>query len=217
MKVRIEKFMPMVNFFLLLTLFCFENVWGTSIYVYVDQDGNKMFSDLPLEDNSNFRLINLYSADDKYGLTDELVNTDTSSLFLPVSSRYDNLIVSVAEQTDMDPALIKAMIHVESAFNPDAVSSKGAMGLMQLMPDTARRYGVKFISNPMDNVHGGSRHMNYLLDLFDENLELALAAYNAGEHTVSRFDGIPPYPETINYVKKVKKLYETYKQNMRGG
>lgn len=110
---------------------------------------------------------------------------------------------------DMDSALIRAVIRQESAFKIDARSSKGAMGLMQLMPATARQYRVRDILDPKQNIYAGTQHLRYLIGRYD-NLQLALAAYNAGEGAVARYQGIPPFRETQDYVKKVLRWYEEY-------
>jgi soluble lytic murein transglycosylase-like protein len=107
--------------------------------------------------------------------------------------------------------LIKAIIRAESGFNPTAVSRKGAKGLMQLMPDTAVRMNVSNIFNPRENVEGGVRYFKYLLSLFNDDLRLSLAAYNAGENVVGELRSIPPYRETIDYVKRVMSYYQSYK------
>ena len=108
------------------------------------------------------------------------------------------------------------MVHVESAFNPEALSPKGAMGLMQLMPATAERYGVTSREDPVASLEGGGRYMYDLLALFDQDLRLALAAYNAGENAVMKYNGIPPYPETRNYVERVIQLLASYRRNLAG-
>jgi soluble lytic murein transglycosylase-like protein len=107
----------------------------------------------------------------------------------------------------VDPELVKSVIQAESAYNPNAVSNKGAIGLMQLMPGTAQRFGVKQIHDPEQNIHGGVKYLRVLLDLFNNDLSLAVAAYNAGEGAVQRFRGIPRYTETQNYVQRVLTLY----------
>ena len=119
----------------------------------------------------------------------------------------DTVIQDAAKRHDMDPQLVKAVVQVESNFNPGAVSSKGAMGLMQLIPGTARRFGVGNVFNPVENVDGGVRYLKYLLTLYGGNRKLALAAYNAGEGAVQRHGGVPPYRETQNYVKKISDVY----------
>lgn len=127
-----------------------------------------------------------------------------------INSPYDPLIYSMAELYDLDPALVKAVIHVESAFNPDARSPKGAMGLMQLMPATAQRFGVDRPYRPEENVRGGVTYLKLLHDRYAGNVKLALAAYNAGEGLVDRIRGIPPYTETQQYVKRVMRMQEVY-------
>ncbi len=122
---------------------------------------------------------------------------------------YPELIEQTARRHGLDPALLQAVIQVESAYNPDAVSPKGAVGLMQLMPATAARYQVEDRTDPEENLRGGATYLKYLLELFNQDHRLALAAYHAGEGAVLRHDRqIPPYPETIDYVDKVLKVYQ---------
>jgi|SRR5579871_506181 len=111
----------------------------------------------------------------------------------------------------LPPELIHSVIQVESNYNPYAVSPKGAMGLMQLIPATARRFGVNDAFDPMENIEGGAKYLKHLLDLYHGNYPLALAAYNAGEEAVARYGGVPPYPETQNYVVAVSKRFESSK------
>jgi len=129
----------------------------------------------------------------------------------PNVARYDALVQEHARKQRLEPALIKAIIAVESAYDPAAVSPKGAVGLMQLIPDTAARYGVKKIADPQDNIGGGTRYLRDLLDMFGGNLQLALAGYNAGEGAVQRYKNtIPPFPETQAYVKLVMQFYDHF-------
>ena len=122
---------------------------------------------------------------------------------------YSPLIEKAAAEYQLDPALLHAIITVESGYNPQAVSPKGATGLMQLMPDTARRYAVKNIFDPQENIQGGARYLRFLLDLFKNNLDLTLAAYNAGEKAIIQYGmNIPPYAETRAYVPSVLLHYE---------
>lgn len=125
---------------------------------------------------------------------------------------YGQLIDQIAASHGVDSGLVKAMVQAESAFNPSAVSQRGASGLMQLMPGTAVRYGVYSLLDPTENIRGGVRHLKYLLELFEHNTVLAIAAYNAGENAVRRYQGIPPYGETQAYVKKVLRLQRTYSE-----
>ena len=121
---------------------------------------------------------------------------------------YAPLVAAVAREHSIEPALLHAVITVESGYDPKARSPKGAMGLMQLMPDTARRYAVTNVWDPRENLRGGARYLRDLLALFGDNLTLALAAYNAGEAAVAKYGNrIPPYPETLSYVPRVMKQY----------
>ncbi len=122
-------------------------------------------------------------------------------------SRFSPLIDRIAKQTTLHPALVHAVIRAESAYNPKAVSSAGAVGLMQLMPATAAQYGITDLTNPVENIRAGSLYLKKQLDHF-QDLSLALAAYNAGENAVRRYGNtIPPFPETQRYVKKVLTFY----------
>ena len=113
-----------------------------------------------------------------------------------------------AKKHHVDPRLVEAMIEVESAWDPRAISSKGAQGLMQLMPATAERYGVHNALDPSDNITGGIKYLRFLLDKFEGDVTLVLAGYNAGENAVASYGGVPPYRETIDYVDRVKRIYD---------
>jgi len=129
----------------------------------------------------------------------------------PMNSKFDALIKETAATYGVEPSLVRAVVQAESAFKPDAVSVKGATGLMQLMPGTAERYGVENRKDPKQNVNGGVRYLRDLLAMFGDNIALAVAAYNAGEGAVKKHQGIPPYKETQNYVRKVMRLHRMYK------
>jgi soluble lytic murein transglycosylase-like protein len=118
------------------------------------------------------------------------------------------LVEQAARRHDVDPNLVHAVIRQESGYDPFAVSSKGAMGLMQLMPDTADRFGVRNIFDPAENVRGGVRYLRHLLDRYNGDPALTLAAYNAGEGAVERYGDVPPYRETIDYVSRVRRMYD---------
>jgi soluble lytic murein transglycosylase-like protein len=122
-------------------------------------------------------------------------------------SQYDPIIERYARQYRVDPVLVRAVIQVESDFDPQCVSRKGARGLMQLMPGTAKRYRVQRIHDPNENIRGGIHYLRDLLMLFRNDLPRVLAAYNAGENAVIRFKGIPPYEETDTYVKRALTVY----------
>jgi soluble lytic murein transglycosylase-like protein len=183
-----------------------------ALYVYVAPDGSRLVTDHPRND-PGYRQI--YRSGSTAHVGDVAAGRYAPA---PVSYRsraarssiYDKLIRRVARSQRLDPALLKAVIHVESDFNPYAVSRKGASGLMQLMPATAQRYGVRNLFDPVENLHGGARYLSELLQTYNNNQRLALAAYNAGETAVERYRGIPPYSETRNYVHKVLVLTNRY-------
>lgn len=118
-------------------------------------------------------------------------------------STFREAVDRIAQRNKLPPQLVHSVIKVESNYNPNAISPKGALGLMQLIPSTARRFGVSNAFNPMENVEGGARYLRYLVDLYKGDYRLALAAYNAGEGAVAKHRGVPPYPETVNYLHQV--------------
>ena len=124
---------------------------------------------------------------------------------------FHGIIVQVAGRYEVDPHLIRAIILAESGYNPKAKSKKGARGLMQLMPATARALGVQDIYDPEENIDGGVRYFRSLLDRFDGDVQLALAAYNAGSRHVRNYEGIPPFKATQRYIKKVLRFHEKFK------
>ncbi|HWB82900.1 MAG TPA: lytic transglycosylase domain-containing protein [Bryobacteraceae bacterium] len=128
------------------------------------------------------------------------------------AAQIDQAVQKAAAQQALPPQLLHSVIKVESNYNPNAVSPKGALGLMQLIPATAERFGVADVFDPAENIEGGARYLRYLLDLYNENYRLALAAYNAGEGAVARYGGVPPYAETQNYLVLVRKRYEESQQ-----
>lgn len=145
-------------------------------------------------------------------LRSRLPDSLAAFFFRDSSSYYDKHIQNVCEQYDLDFLLVKALIRAESQFDHMAVSPRGAMGLMQLMPATARDMGVRNPFNPKENIEGGARYLRYLLKRFNNDLTLALAAYNAGPEVVKRYKGVPPYRETREYLKKVMGFYSDYRE-----
>ena len=170
------------------------------IYAFVDADGVTHFSNVPAD--SRYEVV-LGGGED--GTADPPIHPTV----LALSVRYDAIIHEAAAGSELDPDLLRAVIVVESGFDPDATSSAGARGLMQLMPETARSYGVSDVFDPRQNVLAGAAHLRYLIDRYGDDYELALAAYNAGEHAVEKYGGrIPPYSETRAYVPKVLGLFD---------
>ncbi len=177
------------------------------IYTYVDAEGLRHYTDIP--DNNRYRLLVLphdrTTSGDRY-----------DSRLLAKAGQYDSIIERAAISASVEPNLLRAVILVESGFNPRAVSKRGAVGLMQLMPSTAVRFGV---SNPYDareNVQAGARYLKFLIDRFGQDVQLALAAYNAGERAVDRHGGqIPPFTETMAYVPRVLKIYRRLREQPR--
>ncbi len=161
-----------------------------AVYVYVDSEGTAHFTDTPT--NSDFRPMLAFGLPRGVDLA---------------RGQYADLINSIASEQSVDPGLVKAIIKAESNFDPYALSRKGAQGLMQLMPGTAGRYAVSNAYSPEENIRAGVRYLRSLHDLFPGRVHLVLAAYNAGENAVLRYDGIPPYPETREYVRRVLRFY----------
>jgi soluble lytic murein transglycosylase-like protein len=168
------------------------------IYTWRDDNGTLVLSDkTPTAAASDVRTFKV-----PHSTEPVLVTKPTSRNY---SDNYDALIVQHAQAQNLRPDLVRAVVQVESGYNPRAVSSKGAMGLMQLMPATARQLGVRTPFDPEENIRGGTTYLRQLLERFDGNEELALAAYNAGPVAVDRYGNqIPPYRETRDYVRKVR-------------
>lgn len=178
-----------------------------ALFVYELRDGSRIVSDHALNEPGS-QLIRRSVAADGAGhlLAHRAVETPVRD---PAS--YDRLIRRTAAAHDVDVFLVKAVVHAESGFDPHAVSRVGASGLMQLMPATAKRYGVEDIFDPSQNVAGGVRYLRDLLRLFKNDVRLAVAAYNAGEGAVQRHRGVPPYSETRQYVTKVLEFRNRYR------
>lgn len=138
-------------------------------------------------------------------LVRSVVSNAQSVVGSPAPRALDAAVRQIAAEQSLPPELLHSVIQVESNYNPGAVSPKGAQGLMQLIPETARRFGVSDSFDPVENIQGGAKYLKYLLDLYKGDYPRALAAYNAGEKAVAKYGGVPPYPETQNYVAQVKK------------
>ncbi len=181
---------------------CLSGNAAADIYMRIHKDGHKEFTNRPSgpgwvfyrKDSGYIPIVNFSQGDKPKSL--------------------DEIIQEIASEYEIDPALVKAVITVESSRDPKAVSRKGATGLMQLMPGTARQLNVNKPFDPRENIIGGVKYIKGLLASYGD-LRLALAAYNAGPGAVKKFAGIPPYMETINYVKKVLKYYQQFKSDRK--
>ncbi|NLI81499.1 MAG: lytic transglycosylase domain-containing protein [Deltaproteobacteria bacterium] len=205
-------------------LFCmlaFPFAGTADIYKYVDKDGVVHFTNVPAQ--SEYKKITALPAVTMKTYKAGYIKLADSRNFLPVRSFtsacnllhqnfYDPHIALTCMRYGLEPNLVKAVIRAESGFDPEAISPKGAMGLMQLMPDTSRDLGVLNPFDPFQNIDGGVRYLRSLLNRFNNDILLALAAYNAGPEKVSRHGGIPPIDETQTYVQRVLDYYWRYRQ-----
>jgi soluble lytic murein transglycosylase-like protein len=181
------------SFVLLVAAFPASSYAENTIQAFVNSSGKVVFTNLV----------------DNTPATPPPIITETKDILaqeIPASLR--TLVDTISKNNGIDPALVRAVIKTESNFNRYAVSNKGALGLMQLIPETGRRYGVRDFFDPQQNVDGGVRYLRFLLEKFNGNLDLSLAAYNAGENLVERLGRIPPIPETTNYVRRVRANYK---------
>jgi soluble lytic murein transglycosylase-like protein len=170
------------------------------IFVYIDKEGVMHFSNAPTQ--AHYRVY----------MKEGPGTPPQVEISKPDTDKYDQLIAESCRLHGVDFALVKAIIRAESCFDPYAISSKGAEGLMQLMPETSKRLNVANPFDPHENIKGGVKHLKYLLDRFNHDLRLSLAAYNAGETTVAEVNRVPNYRETKNYVTEVLRYYREYKK-----
>ncbi|HDZ91589.1 MAG: transglycosylase SLT domain-containing protein [Deltaproteobacteria bacterium] len=181
---------------LVFSFFTFNTAWA-DIYRYVDKNGVWHFTNV--------------NTDKRYRIFAKS-RRKNSTKFL---TDYSDIIRQASRRFNVDPHFIRAIVKVESAFDHRAVSSAGAKGLMQLMPETADEMKVKDPFNPEENIFGGTRYLSLLLRRFNNDKVLALAAYNAGPEAVESYKGVPPFPETRAFVKKVMEYYKTYNSRAR--
>ena len=180
------------------------------IYSYRDENGVLNFTNIRPND-SRYKVRVAYKQPKRHypaPTKTAVYNNDLHPQTLP--PRLETIVNNVSQFFSVDKSLVQAVIHAESDFDPHAVSPKGALGLMQLMPETAQRYGVRDIFDPEQNIIGGVHYLSDLLETFDQNIRLAVAAYNAGKKAVLRYGGVPPFPETERYVNKVMQLNTRY-------
>lgn len=187
---------------LLIVLFCVAGMAARAdIFTFVDESGTAHFSNVP--NDVRYQVLIVAAAEGTRAgerISPEVVYAN--------ARRYDTVIDATATRVRIEPQLLRAVIAVESGYNARAVSRAGAQGLMQLMPATARRYGVRNVFDPAQNIQGGARYLRDLLDRFGQDKELALAAYNAGEGAVERHGRqVPPFAETRRYVPRVLGIY----------
>ncbi len=189
-----------------LAFFSATSAVEAAFYRYVDEEGTVHLTNVP---NSSKFVWMMPERRDMKG---------RARLHSSYVKEYEDIIYTSAFKYGVDPHLIMAIVKAESDFDASAISSKGARGLMQLMPETASLTGVKDIHDPQDNIEGGVRHLSRLLKMFNSKVHLAIAAYNAGENAVLKYGNIPPYSETRVYVKRVLYYYNQYKGSgkMRG-
>ncbi|MCI0653903.1 MAG: lytic transglycosylase domain-containing protein [Methylococcaceae bacterium] len=202
-------FKMLSRIFWALLLFSLSVEASADIYKLVDENGRVTFTNVPLKripEGAEYTLVL------KSLIRPRKRGFGTSGSFANHRSRkrYEPIILSAAERHHVDPKLIHAVIRAESSYNPNAVSHKGAVGLMQLMPQTADRYGVTDREDPDQNINGGVEYLSDLIAMFSSDIRLAVAAYNAGEQNVIKYGNkIPPFKETRQYVAKVMKFYRS--------
>lgn len=188
----------------ILVLCLMPLVVHSAIYAYVDERGTQHFTNM-IPVGKKFRVI--VAERIRYVVPRSIVD----------NTSYDSIIQRHANTHGIDPTLIKAVMKAESNFNPNAMSHKGAQGLMQLMPDTARLMNVGNPFDPDDNIRGGTKYLKYLDETFGGNLDLVLAAYNAGPGRVREYNmSIPPYEETRAFIQRVKSYYHSFKKKNEG-
>ena len=184
-----------------------HGVMAAKFFVYQLPDGSRVISDRPIYKSTHKLVTSRRGTDGTGQLAATRYKQRPDTL-----DELESLIRQVSERHSMEVALVKAVIHTESYFKVKAKSRVGATGLMQLMPKTARKYGVSNIYDPAQNLEAGVKHLRYLIKKYDSNLKFALAAYNAGEKAVYFYKGVPPYEETQNYVQKVLHYRDFYKR-----
>lgn len=206
---NLNKFSPIKPVLAAISVALFMGLFSSSVqarvFLYQMPDGSRVVSDHPLL-HTKGKLV-------KRGKTLDKIGHYAARRSLRAKRRmrlWSYFIFHESQKHGIDDSLVKAVIYTESYFNPNATSHKGASGLMQLMPATAAKYGISDLYNPKQNIIAGIKHLKYLMTLYPDNLKHVLAAYNAGENAVDKYNGIPPYRETQGYVKKVMKHFKRF-------
>ena len=192
---KICKIIFFVTFFAIITNG--SSVYA-DIYMYIDENGVMHFTNAPTSNEHEYKIY----IKEKAAVSKKFYSTD----------KYDHFIADAADQTGVDSRLLKAMIKAESDFDPRAVSSKGAMGLMQIMPENFKMLNIENPFDPWQNIRAGAEYFQKMYERFNGKLALSLAAYNAGPTAVDRYKRIPPYQETEEYVRRVMRYYRTFKK-----
>jgi soluble lytic murein transglycosylase len=194
-KTKIFKIVFFITIFSIITTV--SSVYA-DIYMYIDEDGVMHFTNAPTSNEHEYKIY----IKEKTAVSKNFYSTD----------KFDHFISDAAEQTGVDSRLLKAMIKAESDFDPRAVSRKGAMGLMQIMPENFKMLNLKNPFDPWQNIRAGAEYFQKMYERFNGKLALSLAAYNAGPTAVDRYKRIPPYQETEEYVRRVLRYYRTFKR-----
>jgi hypothetical protein len=202
-RFRVMNYQTIPVFAFIFTLLLSLPVAAADIYKYEDDEGVLHFTDAPTD--HRFKIFMRDIKKDKQLRTHFRLTNCVGN-----PAEFEPIINSCALEYGVDKSLVKAVIHAESGYDPNAVSAKGASGLMQLMPNTARSLKVSNSLDPAENIRGGVRYLRFLLDTFRGDESLALAAYNAGLSRVAQYGGVPPYAETRNYVAKVLQYRKSY-------
>jgi len=194
---RIKIFQIVVLGSLFILIAAVSSVYA-DIFMYIDENGVMHFTNAPTSNAYEYKVY--------------IKEKTTVSRNFHSTNKYDHFITDAAEQTGVDSRLLKAMIKAESDFDPRAVSRKGAMGLMQIMPENFKMLNLENPFDPWQNIRAGAQYFQKMYERFNGKLALSLAAYNAGPTAVDRYKRIPPYQETEEYVRRVLRYYRTFKQ-----
>jgi soluble lytic murein transglycosylase len=197
MSERGINILKVIFFGIFFSLIAFSSLHA-DIYMYIDESGVMHFTNAPTSNEHEYKIY--------------IKEKAAVSRNFHTTNKYDHFISNAAEQTGVDSRLIKAMIKAESDFDPRAVSRKGAMGLMQIMPENFKMLDLENPFDPWQNIRAGAQYFQQLYKRFNGQLALSLAAYNAGPTAVDRYKRIPPYQETEEYVRRVLRYYRTFKQ-----